>query len=121
MRDNIINTFKPNVIDAQTDKITETLSKYTERVINEDKSATYTDISTNYFLENDRWHIDFFGNIEQFKEQVIRYKYSNKSISFPFNSPNINKEIKFIVYNKLFSDEWGLQATLIGQMQYISD
>lgn len=119
MRDNIINTFKPNIIDTPNDKITETLSKYTERVINEDKSITYTDIPTDYFLENDKWNIDFFGDIEQFKELVLKYKYSNKNISFPCNSPNINKEIKFIVYNKLFSDEWGLQATLMGQMQYI--
>jgi len=27
--------------------------------------------------------------------------------------------MKFIVYSKLFSDEWGLQAVLTGQMQYI--
>lgn len=119
MKNNLINTYKPNAVDASTDKITKALSKYTERIVNEDKSVTYTEISTNYFLENDKWHIDFFGNIEQFKEQVNNYKYTNKNISFPFNNPNINKEVKFIVYNKLFSDEWGLQATLVGQMQFI--
>lgn len=60
-----------------------------------------------------------FGNIEQFKKQVEDYKYNNKNISFSFNNENINKEMKFIVYNKLFSDEWGLQTVLIGQRSYI--
>lgn len=119
MKDNIIDTFKPNIIDTPTDKITETLSKYTECVINEDKSAIYTEISTNYFLENDKWHIDFFGNIEQFKDQVHNYKYNSKNISFPFHNKNINKEVKFIVYNKLFSDEWGLNSALNGQVSYM--
>ena len=36
-----------------------------------------------------------------------------------YNNENINKEMKFIVYTKLFSDEWGLQTVLIGQMQFI--
>lgn len=119
MTNNIINILTNNTIVESKDKITETLSKYTEKVINEDKSVTYTEIPTTYFLENDKWHIDFFGDIEQFKEQVKNYRYSNKNIYFPFNNENINKEMKFIIYNKLFSDEWGLKSVLIGQMQFI--
>ena len=119
MINNIINIRTPNTIIESKDKITETLSKYTEKVINEDKSVTYTEIPTTYFLENDKWHIDFWGGIEQFKEQVENYKYSNKNISFPFNNENINTEMKFIVYTNLFSDKWGLQAVLTAQMQYI--
>ena len=119
MTNNIINIRTHNTIVESNDKITETLSKYTEKVINENKSVTYTEIPTTYFLENDKWHLDFFGDIEQFKQQVKNYKYSNKNISFPFNNENINKEMKFIVYTKLFSDEWGLQTVLIGQMQFI--
>lgn len=30
MKSNVINIFKPNIIYTPTDKITETLSKYTE-------------------------------------------------------------------------------------------
>lgn len=116
MTNNIINIRTHNTIVESKDKITETLSKYTEKVINENKSVTYTEIPTTYFLENDKWHLDFFGDIEQFKQQVKNYKYSNKNISFPFNNENINKEMKFIVYTKLFSDEWGLQTVLIGQI-----
>ena len=119
MTNNIINILTHNTIFESKDKVTQTLSKYTEKVINEDKSVTYTEIPTTYFLENDKWHINFFGNIEQFKEQVENYNRSNKNISFPFNNENINKEMKFIVYKKLFSAEWGLQTTLLGQMQSI--
>lgn len=119
MTSNIKSIFKQDTVNNSNDKITETLSKYTEKKVNKDKSVTYTEIPTTYFLENDKWHIDFFGDIEQFKEQVENYKYSNKNISFSFNNENINKEMKFIVYNKLFSDEWGLKSVLTGQMQNI--
>ncbi len=119
MTSNITSIFRQNTVNNSNDKITETLSKYTEKKVNKDNSVTYTEIPTTYFLENNKWHIDFFANIEQFKKQVENYKYRNKNISFPFNNKNINKEMKFIVYNKLFSDEWGLQAVLMAQMQYI--
>lgn len=119
MTTNITSIFRHDTANNSNDKITETLSKYTEKKVNKDKSVTYTEIPTTYFLDNDKWNINFFGKIEQFKQQVENYKYSNKNISFPFNNENLNKEMKFIVYNKLFSDEWGLQAVLMGQMQFI--
>ena len=119
MTTNITSIFRHDTANNSNDKITETLSKYTEKKVNKDKSVTYTEISTTYFLDNDKWNIYFFGEIEQFKEQVENYKYTNKNISFPFNNENLNKEMKFIVYNKLFSDEWCLQAALTGQMQFI--
>lgn len=119
MTNNITNIFRQDTVNNSNDKITKTLSKYTEKKVNKDKLVTYTEIPTTYFLDNDKWHIDFFQDIEQFKEQVENYKYANKNISFPFNNENINKEMKFIVYNKLFSDEWGLQAVLMGQMIFI--
>ena len=119
MTNNITSIFRQDTLNNSNDKITETLSKYIEKTINEDKSVTYTEVSTTYFLDNDKWHIEFFGNIEQFKEQVEKYKYSSKNISFPFNNDNIKKEIKFIVYNKLFSDKWGLPSTLNVQSQFI--
>lgn len=56
MTNNIINIRTHNTIVESKDKITETLSKYTEKVINENKSVTYTEIPTTYFLENDKWH-----------------------------------------------------------------
>jgi integrase len=119
MATNVTSIFTQDTANNTNDKITKTLSKYIEKTINKDKTVIYTEILTNYFLENDKWHIDFFDNINQFKEQVQNYKYANKNISFPFGNENINKEMKFIVYNKLFSDEWGLQAVLMGKMQFI--
>lgn len=119
MKNKITSISTQSPINIFSDKITETLSKYTEKTINEDKSVTCTEIPTTYFLDNDKWNIEFFGSIEQFKEQAKNYKYTNKNMSFTLNNENLNKEMKFIVYNKLFSDEWGLQAVLIGQMQFI--
>lgn len=119
MTSNITSIFKQDIVNNSNDKITETLSKYMEKRIDKDKSVIYTEIPTTYFLDNDKWHIEFFEDIEQFKEQIEKYKYTNKNISFPFNNKNLNKEIKFIVYSKLFSDEWGLQAVLMSQMQFI--
>ena len=119
MTNNITSIFRQDTLNNSNDKITKTLSKYIKRTINEDKSVVYTEVLTTYFLENDKWHINFFGGIDQFKEQIENYKYTNKSISFPFNNENINKEIKFIVHNKLFSDEWALKSALNSQMQYI--
>ena len=119
MTTNITSIFRQDTVNNSNDKITETLSKYTEKKVNKDKSVTYTEIPTTYFLDNDKWHIDFFSEIEQFKKQVENFKGGSKNISFPFNNENINKEMKFIVYSKLFSDEWGLQAVLNGQRGFI--
>ena len=116
MTTNITSIFREDTVNNSNYKITETLSKYIEKKVNKDKSVTYTEIPTTYFLDNDKWHIDFFGDIEQFKGQVENYKYATKNISFPFNNENIKKEMKFIVYNKLFSDEWGLKTVLIGKL-----
>lgn len=119
MTSNITSIFRQDTVKNSNDKINETLSKYTEKKVNKDKSVTYTEIPTTYFLDNDKWCIDFFSNIKQFKEQIENYKLSNKNISFPFNNKNINKEMKYIVYNKLFLDEWSLQVVLTGQMLFI--
>ena len=99
MATNIISIFKQDTVNNSDDKITETLSKYTEKKVNKDRSVTYTEIPTTYFLENNKWHIDFLSGIEQFKEHTEKYKYIGKNISFQFNNENINKEMKFIVYN----------------------
>ena len=112
MTTNITSIFREDTVNNSNYKITKILSKYTEKKVNKDKSVTYTEIPTTYFLDNDKWNIDFFSKIEQFKEQVENYKYANKNISFRFNNENI-------VYNKLFSDEWSLQAVTITQMQFI--
>ncbi|GAE02619.1 tyrosine recombinase XerD [Clostridium botulinum B str. Osaka05] len=119
MTNNIINILTHDTAIKPKDKITETLCKYTKKTVNKDKSVTYTEIPTTYFLDNDKWDIEFFVEIEQFKNQVENYKHANKNISFPFNNENINKEMKYIVYTKFFSDEWGLQTVFVGQKNFI--
>ena len=118
MTNKIVN-IRQNIIEEPKDKITKVLSKYTERKINSDKSTFYTEVPTTYFLENDNWSIEFFVGIEQFKEPLENYKYTNKNIPFPFNNESINKEMKFIVYNKLFFEKWSLQSTLMFQRPLI--
>lgn len=64
MTNNIINIRTHNTIVESKDKITETLSKYTEKVINENKSVTYTEIPTvnvNIFLYKN-WKIIMYNN-----------------------------------------------------------
>ena len=119
MTNNITSIFIQNTVNNSNDKITKALSKYTEKKLNKDKLITYVEIPTTYFLKNNKWHIDFLGDIEQFKEKVENYKYTNNNISFTFNNEKINKEMKFIVYNKIFSDEWSLKTTLMSHMQYM--
>jgi integrase len=115
----ILNTLGYESIDDYDNKIITTLSSYIEKTPNNDGLVDYKDIKTTYFLENDKWHIGFFNGIEQFKKQIENYKYSNKNISFSFNNVNIKNETKFIVYNKLFSDEWSFYSVINGQMQFI--
>ncbi len=109
-----------NYTNQHKDKMTTTLSSYIEKNINYDGTVNYNEVETNYFLENNKWHIDFFRDISQFKEQVQNYKYKPKNIIFNFSNPNINKEVKFIVYNKLFSDDMKIISILITQMPLIS-
>ena len=54
MTNNTVNIFTHDKAINSKDKITEALSKYTEKIINKDKSVTYTEIPTSYFLENNK-------------------------------------------------------------------
>ena len=102
MTTNTTSIFRQGTLNNSNDKITETLSKYTEKKLNKDKSITYTEIPTTYFLDNNKWHIDFFGEIEQFKEQVEKYKYTNKNIYFQNHfTPHISLPILLLMVHLL--------------------
>lgn len=116
---NTLITLGYNSINGYRDGMTKALSSYEEKAVNRDGSINYIEVKTSYFLENDEWHISFFGGVPQFKEQVDNHKYGSENISFPFNNPNINKKIKFIVYNKLFSEEWGLITISVTRKHHI--
>ncbi|MGL5150032.1 MAG: tyrosine-type recombinase/integrase [Clostridium sp.] len=116
MRNNVTSIFKQDTINNSNDKITETLYKYTEKVVNKDKTVTYIDIPTSYFLENNKWNLSFFENVTQFNEESRSINTSTKNIiDFSFSNENINREMKFIVYNKLFKDEWNLKTLVSTQ------
>jgi integrase len=104
---NTVTEYEQNIID--------TLSGYTEKFINTDGSVNYKEVKTTYFIDKNKWHIDFLGNIAQFKNRYNGYKYANKNISFNFHNVNINTEVKFVVYYKLFKDEWSLSSALAAQ------
>lgn len=65
-------------------------------------------INTNYFIENDVWKSDFFKEIEQLSNQKLTR--CKESLYFKCNNNNINKEIKYFSYYKIFSEEWKLNT-----------
>lgn len=116
---NALKTLGYNKITEYQQNIIDTLSDYTEKFFNKDGSVDRKDVKTTYFINNNTWNIDFFRDIEQFKNQCEKYKYGNKNIYFHFNNFNVNTEIKFIVYHKLFKDEWSLSGSFGGQCRML--
>ena len=116
---NVLQTLGYDTPSSFKDKITTTLSGYTEKIITSNGIVKYHTVSNDYFLKNDTWGIDFFGTIPQFKEQVDNYKFHAKNMVFSFTNPSINLEMKFIVYSKLFSDAWKLSSCMAGRQQFI--
>lgn len=96
------------VISDEANDIIKDLSRYTDKIINADKSITQKDIPTDYFLKNNTWSTDFFYSLNQFKSQD---NCGNKTfILFNINNTNLNNELKYIVYNKIFTESWGLHS-----------
>lgn len=110
-----LNILGYKTVTEYQQKIIHTLSSYKERFIDTDGSVIYKVVKTTYFLDNDKWDIDFFGNIEQFKRKYENYTRPNKTISFRFNNLNINTEIKYIFYNRFFINEWALTNAFVSQ------
>lgn len=107
-------------LSEYNDKIISELSKYIEISIGEDKSVNYKEIETDYFLENNTWHVDFFSNIAHLKEQYDRYEMRarSKNIHFNFNNLNLNREIKYLFQQKIFSNEWSISYSIVTQSKY---
>lgn len=103
------------------------LSFYFEKTIHENGSVSKEQINNPYFLINDKWNINFLGEIKQFEEIVARYKYSCKNIHFQLNNPSINLEVKYVYYQQLFNDLWtinnifSLQSILKRMTEFINE
>ena len=54
----------------ESNKIIDTLSKYKEIIVNDDKTVTYLEKRTDYFLDNFEWSMSFFYDIQQFKNEI---------------------------------------------------
>ena len=107
-----------NTIEYQQ-KIIDELSSYTEKSINTDCSIAYKNIKTAYFIDNDRWNVDFLSNIKQFNNQSKDRKGENESIFFKFNNVNMNIEAKFIVYSKVFKEQWKLHSVFTTENYFL--
>ncbi|AJH20585.1 MULTISPECIES: tyrosine-type recombinase/integrase [Bacillus cereus group] len=97
------------------ERLQKELSTYPEKTVNEDRSVTIEQVNNSYFLVNDKWKIDFLGEISQFEEVVENYNSSNKSIHFQLNNPSLNLEVKYVYYQHLFNDLWTLNNIFIAQ------
>ncbi|MBE6023485.1 MAG: transposase [Cellulosilyticum sp.] len=106
-----------NDLDLYKQKITTTLSGYIEKIPLDDGSIYSQYINTDYFLENNCWHLDFFKSIAQFS--TIKDTTHLKYFTFAFNNPNVNTEVKFIVYNKIFNNEWKLPLCIFKQQSFL--
>ena len=110
-----LNILEYNLAIEYRQDIIQTLSSYIVKCINSDGSVSCKEVKTKYYLDNDTWNLEFFGNIEQFKKQYSEYTRCNKNIFFRFNNFHVNTEIKFIVYNNIFRNGTTLSSVFSNQ------
>jgi len=89
-----------------TNQIIDKLSFYEDKILNKegkiiDKPIIYTD----YFLKNDVWHVEDFGQISRLKEEYKEHvdKKTVKTFTFVSNNENIKLEMKLHIYNMIFN------------------
>ncbi|WP_319005803.1 transposase [Metabacillus niabensis] len=92
------------------DLITSTLSTYEVKDISNDGKVTRRIVNDDYFLVNDVWNIHEIGKSPNFEEQYNKRKGIVNNIYFNCANPNVNMEIKFVYYNQIFSDRWGIRT-----------
>ncbi|MDQ0245026.1 integrase [Bacillus fengqiuensis] len=92
------------------ERLQQELSTYPAKTIHIDGSVTIEQVNNPYFLINDKWNINFLGEIKQFEENVATYKYSSKNVTFRFINPKVNLEVKYVYYQRLFNDYWTINS-----------
>jgi integrase len=95
------------------------LSNYPVKTVKADGTVSIHHERNPYFLVNDIWSISFFEAIPQFQEMIDNYKGTTRSIQFQISSPSVNLEVKYVWYQKLFRDEWGLSSSFIGMATHL--
>ncbi len=111
MIDNSINLLGYKNTEEYITSIINKLSKYHNKIINDDSTVKYIEVKTDYFLVNDIWNLEFFNSIEQFKS----VKSNCKTIKFDCKLKNVNNEFKLVFYNKIFNEEWTLKTAIYTQ------
>lgn len=86
------------------------ISSYQERLVHNDSSVSFRKIENPYFMTENTWTVEIIGSIANFHDQRNKYNRSNKNIRFEFNNPFVNLEMKYVVFHKLFSDEWSFSS-----------
>lgn len=92
------------------ERLQQELSTYPVKTIHRDGSVTIEQVNNPYFLINDKWNINFLGEIKQFEENVATYKDSSKNVHFRFINPKVNLEVKYVFYQRLFNDYWTINS-----------
>ncbi len=72
-------------------------------------------VNNPYFLVNDKWNVDFIGDIKQFKKLAENYNHSTQNIHFRIKSSTVNLEAKYFWYHELFYAEKALVTIFVGQ------
>ncbi|OXS80054.1 tyrosine-type recombinase/integrase [Domibacillus enclensis] len=89
------------------------LSTYTEKHIDKKDGTIITKtIMDPYFLQNNVWNMDDLLKIENFSGNPPRHQ-TRKNLKFEIKNPNVNLEIKYVWYHRLFRDQWSL-STIFG-------
>ncbi|MDQ0116742.1 uncharacterized protein involved in tolerance to divalent cations [Paenibacillus harenae] len=97
------------------ERLEQELSTYPEKTIHTDGSVVVEHVNNPYFLVNDKWNIDFIGEIKQFKMIAENYEHSTKNIHFRIKSITVNLEAKYLWYHELFHAERALITIFVGQ------
>lgn len=92
------------------EKLQHELSGYPIKTIQDNGSVTVQYIKDSYFLINNIWSVDFLKNIPQLKAMAENHKVSRRNMPFRINSSTVNLEVKYVSYQKLFSDAWAVRS-----------
>lgn len=91
-------------------RLEQEISSYQERLVHDDGSVSFHKIENPYFMTENTWSVDVIGSIANFRDQRDKYNRSNRNIRFEFNNPWVNLEMKYVVFHKLFNDEWSFSS-----------
>jgi hypothetical protein len=88
MKKIILRTYREEL--SFHERLEQELFAYPEKTIHTDGSVNVKHVNNPYFLDNDKWNVDFIGEIKQFKKLAENYNHSTQNIHFRIKSSTIN-------------------------------